>query len=134
MSTWQITLETRVRQHNPQRIVVRGEPLLDWIEALNFAERVKLVEELPADMALLSLPGQTVAEIVRLRDLCPKLIVLSESPEGPDFNEFLALGFERIYQSEDSAAQLFEHDIATYKTVPDWLNAKYWAHPERWEP
>jgi hypothetical protein len=134
MSTWQITLETRVRQHNPQQLLVRGADLLAWADSLPFAQPVERVEEPPADLALLSLRDQTLTEIVRLRDLCPKLIVLLDSSEGPDFNEFLALGFERLYQSPEGAIQLFEHDIATYKSVPDWLNAKYWAHPERWKP
>ena len=26
------------------------------------------------------------------------------------------------------------YDLDTYKTVPDWLNARFWANPERWEP
>lgn len=27
---------------------------------------------------------------------------------------------------------LFYYDVATYKRTPDWLNAKGWAHPQRW--
>jgi hypothetical protein len=30
--------------------------------------------------------------------------------------------------------RIFHYDLDTYKTVPDWLNARYWAHPERWTP
>jgi hypothetical protein len=26
------------------------------------------------------------------------------------------------------------YDLDTYKSVPDWLNNRYWANPERWEP
>ena len=134
MSTWQIALEARVRQHHPRRLLVRGRALRDWAAALSFDHTVERVEEPPADLALLSLPDQAIRDIVRLRDLCPKLIVLLESSAGPDFTEFVALGFERLYQSPESAIQLYRHDIATYKSVPEWLNARYWAHPERWEP
>ena len=36
----------------------------------------------------------------------------------------------------DDAEQiaLYPFDLATYKQVPDWFNARYWAHPERWKP
>lgn len=29
--------------------------------------------------------------------------------------------------------QVFEFDIRTYKSAPDWLNAKNWANPEQWD-
>ncbi|MGA7178721.1 MAG: DUF6231 family protein [Thiobacillaceae bacterium] len=135
MSTWQIYLESLILQRVPRRLLVRDATLLAWLDdVLNPAQPVERVAELPADLALLSLPGQTMAEIARLRDHCPRLIVLTHSPDRPDFSEFLALGFERLYQSPEGTVQLYSYDIATYKSVPDWLNAKYWAHPERWEP
>jgi hypothetical protein len=28
--------------------------------------------------------------------------------------------------------QAWGFDIHTYKEVPDWLNAKYWANPQNW--
>ncbi|OYY75970.1 MAG: hypothetical protein B7Y33_06085 [Hydrogenophilales bacterium 16-62-9] len=34
----------------------------------------------------------------------------------------------------DAALNIHDYDLATYKPVPDWLNARYWAHPERWKP
>ena len=47
---------------------------------------------------------------------------------------FRALGF--TLSATDAAEQMRVHfyDLDTYKTVPDWLNTRYWAHPERWEP
>lgn len=39
------------------------------------------------------------------------------------------LGFNLVQQADEWAMC---YDIASYKTVPDWLNPRHWAHPERW--
>jgi len=44
--------------------------------------------------------------------------------------ELLAMGLVRA-RRDDYALYLF--DIHTYKHTPDWLNPRYWAHPERWD-
>ena len=43
--------------------------------------------------------------------------------------ELLAMGLVRARRG-DYALYLF--DIRTYKHTPDWLNPRFWAHPERW--
>lgn len=134
METWQTLLENLIQQRKPRRILVSGLTLLAWADSWAFGHFIERVAQPPADVALLSLPELPMAEISRLRDRCPWLVVLTESFAGADFNAFLGLGFERLYASADGASHLYSHDIATYKAVPDWLNAKYWAHPERWEP
>ncbi|NIT63104.1 MAG: hypothetical protein GWO39_04710, partial [Gammaproteobacteria bacterium] len=76
--------------------------------------------------------------VSRLRDLhCKRLIVLVPAKllgkgRGWDRNEFLGLGMEEVFTCEREGQELcaFKYDINTYKTTPDWLNAKYWAHPE----
>jgi hypothetical protein len=134
MDDWRTLLESLIQQRKPRRILVSGPTLVAWSDIWSFGHLVERVAEPPADLALLSLPEQPLADISRLRDRCPWLVVLTESFAGADIKAFLALGFERLYESADGATHLYSHDIATYKTVPDWLNAKYWAHPERWEP
>ena len=47
---------------------------------------------------------------------------------------FLALGFTLLAADAAAGLRIHYYDLDTYKTVPDWLNARYWAHPERWEP
>ncbi len=47
---------------------------------------------------------------------------------------FRALGFTLAFVDESDGVRIHEYDLDTYKTVPDWLNARFWAHPERWEP
>jgi hypothetical protein len=47
---------------------------------------------------------------------------------------FFSLGFkspEGIAQAKTSST-LYEYSLKDYKTVPDWLNARFWANPERW--
>jgi hypothetical protein len=69
-----------------------------------------------------------------LRLQAPCVLAISDEIDLLEFSDFLALGFDRLYASPAEGSLLYCHDIATYKTVPDWLNAKFWAHPERWEP
>jgi hypothetical protein len=50
--------------------------------------------------------------------------------------DFIALGMQVHAHLQTSAGVLgfYHFAIHDYKPVPDWLNAQYWAHPERWEP
>ncbi|MGD8710180.1 MAG: DUF6231 family protein, partial [Ectothiorhodospiraceae bacterium] len=36
-------------------------------------------------------------------------------------------------EADGAPAKLYQFDIATYKTTPDWLNARNWANPELWD-
>lgn len=49
--------------------------------------------------------------------------------------DLLALGMTRVGQYRCGAGQyqLYHFALETYKQVPDWLNSKYWAHPERFD-
>lgn len=75
-----------------------------------------------------------------LRDLhCTRLLVaiqaldLSSSPVWGS-TDFIALGLEMVTlaPAEVCGLHLYRFDIRTYKTTPDWLNSRYWAHPELW--
>ncbi len=50
-------------------------------------------------------------------------------------NELLAMGLLQLgtYDDTDGEYGLFSFDIERYKSTPDWLNSRYWAHPERWD-
>ena len=43
----------------------------------------------------------------------------------------LALQASEHFQREEQTLTLFTYDLREYKQVPDWLNAKFWANPER---
>ena len=47
---------------------------------------------------------------------------------------FRALGFMLSTTDASEKTHIYYYDLDTYKNVPDWLNARFWAHPERWEP
>ncbi|MBT9569223.1 MAG: hypothetical protein IV085_13105 [Thiobacillus sp.] len=83
--------------------------------------------------------GLTVAEAEQLisqtRLYVAPRIMLAERPDGVlDERAFRALGF--TVRAVDTAGNMnvYDYDLDTYKSVPDWLNARYWANPERWEP
>jgi len=64
----------------------------------------------------------------------PRILLAAQPGCALDDAAFRALGF--LLSATDAAENLriYYYDLATYKTVPDWLNSRYWAHPERWEP
>lgn len=48
---------------------------------------------------------------------------------------FFAFGFRRLFSCVEGCQQhvLHEYRLAEYKSPPDWLNARYWANPERFD-
>ena len=50
-------------------------------------------------------------------------------------NELLAFGMTSlgVAHQSDGDYQVYLFDLFDYKTVPDWFNARFWAHPERWD-
>ncbi len=84
--------------------------------------------------------GQLIA---RLRDVHAErlyvIVPIGRHRQGRashwELSELIAYGLRAVADYGEGAEhqQLFEFDIATYKDTPDWLNARYWAHPERWD-
>ncbi len=46
-----------------------------------------------------------------------------------------ALGFRHAQHSvhDGMEYQLYEYRLKNYKQAPDWLNSRFWAHPERFK-
>jgi hypothetical protein len=63
-----------------------------------------------------------------------RLLLLARPDCSLDDADFRALGFIREAFDPETGLRIQSYDLATYKSTPDWLNARYWAHPERWEP
>lgn len=59
------------------------------------------------------------------------LVDLQAATEWQD-NDFFGLAMQRHarFEKDERCLTLFTYDLADYKSVPDWLNAKYWANPE----
>jgi hypothetical protein len=64
----------------------------------------------------------------------PRILLAVPSNCALDESMFLALGFMLTAVDTSGDRRIHYYDLETYKTVPDWLNARHWAHPERWEP
>ena len=66
--------------------------------------------------------------------VAPRILFIARSDCVLDEEIFRALGFTLSLTDTTANMRIYYYDLDTYKTVPDWLNARYWAHPERWEP
>jgi hypothetical protein len=88
----------------------------------------------------LVLVGDTLEQLERrdgeallagLRDLFARRVIVSLQPEhGWQPRDLIAFGFTCLGRDHAGTAEFFGFDIATYKTTPDWLNARNWANPD----
>lgn len=70
----------------------------------------------------------------------PKLLLVEQTTaETSDFmvkdEQFFAFGFRVVEKITESGVQraLYSYSLSEYKQAPDWLNAKFWARPERFD-
>lgn len=77
--------------------------------------------------------SQKIQILVKLRDLMAKRIVVLSSLKEEKL--LRALGFTQLMDknTQDYNVALWQFNILTYKHIPDWLNAKFWANPENWD-
>jgi len=108
--------ETPVRMHDPQP----DSPcaLAFGIDALNGLDAVQ---------------AQHLISQTRLY-LAPRILLVVPSGCVLDEAMFRALGFTLYATDAADGTRIHDYDLDTYKTVPDWLNPRFWANPERWEP
>lgn len=86
--------------------------------------------------ALNGLDATTARQLIHRVRLyaAPRILLLARAGCALGDNDFRALGFVCEWIDPTSGTRIQSYDLATYKPVPDWLNARFWAHPERWEP
>lgn len=82
------------------------------------------------------------ALLARLRDLAARrtmaLVRMGEYWPGTEScwqrNDLLGYGFQLFarYAQDERPIHLYRFDLYDYKPVPEWLNARHWAHPELW--
>lgn len=86
--------------------------------------------------ALNALDVQQARQLINQTRLyvAPRMLLVAPEHCALDDTAFRALGFMLIHTDTPNHTHLYHYDLDAYKTVPDWLNARYWAHPERWEP
>lgn len=76
--------------------------------------------------------------LAKARDLLSsKVVVEHPVAQATDWQEadFLGLAMRRraVTSGPEGEHVFYSYDLKTYKTVPDWLNAKYWANPHMWD-
>ena len=86
--------------------------------------------------ALIGLDAQHAQHLINQVRLyiSPRLLLVAQETCALDESSFRALGFSHSLNDPAGRTHVYHYDLDVYKTVPDWLNTRYWAHPERWEP
>ena len=142
---WRDTLAEALRDVAPQTICALDEGALQVAGELFPGVPLKLCDTLPgnapAQLALVKDALHTLDTaqagtlLARVRDfIAPRIIVIADGHCALTRLDFLALGYETLAADEVEKVTLYQFDLATYKQVPDWLNARFWANPERWKP
>lgn len=62
-----------------------------------------------------------------------RLLLVAQAECRLDEAGFRALGFVVSLVDAAENVRVYDYDLDTYKSVPDWLNSRFWAHPENWE-
>lgn len=112
------------------------------------ARRLRTVDGEGADAAVIGLAdtefGEPDTDILlgaACRDFPARLLVEVQCGSGdPEralqaATRLYAFGFRRLGRSSDAGRPgiWYEFSLRDYKAAPDWLNARYWAHPERFD-
>ena len=82
--------------------------------------------------------------LARLRDINTRrfvvLVPIGNAWEGHrshwETADLLGYGMTLMarYRVDNKPLHLYHYALESYKTTPDWLNSKHWAHPEHWKP
>ncbi len=86
------------------------------------------------DAGFSSTPVAVLQMLAQCRDRVARRVFVKIEKQTQSANlqrpDLLALGFYGVDIGQKE--QLYFFSLRGYKSVPNWLNAKYWAHPERW--
>jgi hypothetical protein len=98
----------------------------EWPQRADLAVVILTAEDRPHASAL----------VAALRDLYARRVLLFVPPATLEWKQetLIGLGLSQLanYEVEGAAWQAWSFDIRTYKSVPDWLNPRFWANPENW--
>jgi Family of unknown function (DUF6231) len=141
---WRIHLQTRLLEIQPESVCVldaaahqlAGEVLRDTPARIHGYPPEKTCTLALGLDALNGLNAQQAQHLISQTCLyaAPRILIATQACGAIDDGTFRALGFTLSMTDAQENIRVYDYDLATYKTVPDWLNARYWAHPERWEP
>lgn len=141
----------RLLTDGPARVVLIGAPVRQIVEALSSQcecqqyDTIELcaaasTDDRDAAVALLCFgagePDGDSALGMTCR-LFPRRVLVRMPGKQPVMpaSRFYAFGFHRVtlpgVASSTEGAIVYEYCLADYKRPPDWLNARYWANPQR---
>lgn len=91
------------------------------------ADQLEHLDKRTATELLAGLRNLSASRIAVLVDI--------DRADGWQENDFYALALQRHarFSQEGQSLTLYAYDLAEYKSVPDWLNSKYWANPEMFD-
>jgi len=115
-------------------LVSETDQVEGYIEACKAVER-----DISSCVMCLDLPVNTPDPESLLGLACrasPRLLLVEHTGTSEELladEQFFAHGFRIIEKIEVSGSQraLYAYSLSDYKQAPDWLNARFWAHPER---
>jgi len=139
-------LHTRITEIGPQSLVVvgikSGENAIPEIQSHDLEVHYLQSNEITNDnnrydLGVIYLDKNTQeswSALSRSRDILTRhLIVIVPSTNDRPVSDFVALGMTRTNLEEFGDYAIYEYDVATYKSTPDWLSAESWANPDQWE-
>lgn len=128
-----------LRQRKPAKLLAEGMAVQALAQDyLSAGEGALAAASEMADLALAFIDTDlqrkaALALLGHLKQRAPALLIAARESQPLAFNDFLAFGMQRLAEADDGQL-LYLFDLHTYKPAPDWLNSKYWAHPELWKP
>lgn len=141
---WRDVVQKRLLEMQPASVHALDERASELITRLLPATPTRQQQESPSPVFTLALGIQALSRLnapaarqlisqTRLY-LAPRLLLVERADGVLNAEAFRALGFTLGATDRAENLNVYEYDLDTYKPVPDWLNARFWAHPERWKP
>ena len=141
---WRDTLQARLLALQPASVLALDAAACDLAGSVLCDTPIHFLDTLPEAPCTLALgidalnglnARQALHLISQTRLYAAPRILLAVPPNcALDEPMFLALGFMLSAADTSGDRRIHYYDLETYKTVPDWLKSRHWAHPERWEP
>lgn len=141
---WRDHLRARLLEIQPESVCALDEQAHQLAASMLPDTPVRMLENAPEQHCTLALGidalnGLDAAQARHLISqtrlyIAPRILLVVQSACALDEATFRALGFALTFSDPGEGLRIHDYDLATYKTVPDWLNSRHWAHPERWEP
>lgn len=128
-----------LKQRQPARLLAEGRAAqalaAAYLEACADCALAATTEQAELALAFVGEDKDKAAAyalIGQLKQKAPVVLVAAQENLPLGLNDFLSFGMQRLGEAGEHVLYVF--DLHTYKPAPDWLNPRYWAHPELWKP